>query len=89
MGSLAKKAFTDHGPMNETEWGLHGASTEMEIFRELGQEIAGLQAEARAREAEIEELVGTSSFWRKTGSETHPARPAARRRSHATGEVPF
>jgi hypothetical protein len=80
MGSLAKKASTDHGPMNETEWGLHGASTEIEIFREveqdekvidriaaaqreeLGQEIAGLQAGARARETAIGELVGTSSI---------------------------
>jgi hypothetical protein len=29
---------------------------------ELEQEIAGLQAEARAREEEIEELVGSSPF---------------------------
>ena len=29
---------------------------------ELEQEIDGLQAEARAREEEIEELVGSSSF---------------------------
>ncbi len=62
MGSLAKKAFTDHGPMAEPEWGLHGASTEMGIFREVEQETAGLQAEACARETEIAELVGTAPF---------------------------